>query len=252
MKCIVVNLDRAAARRKAMVEQLQSLHMQFEILKAKDWKELTERDYASIDTATRERQGRRPLSRSMIACSISHRRVLAELAAGGADMVAILEDDVTLSSDFGSILLVLENTDINFDIIFLHRNKLENTFTPIERIGKHGLGLIKYSDWGAMGYVITRSAAQRYFECFPKIVHQFDHSLHAYWEHGLKSFSLDPPILHHGIQSERYSFLQETSVAMHSRSLGSLIRRVRTELLDDLQRRRVYRQRTRRKCNIPG
>ena len=143
MRCIVINLARAAARRQAITEQLRALDMEFEILNAKDWQELTEHDYASVDAVARERQGRRALSSGMIACAISHRWAFEELLSGEADMAVIVEDDVTLSPDFKQFLGVVENTGVDFDVIFLHRNKPENTFLPVERIGKRRLGLVK-------------------------------------------------------------------------------------------------------------
>ena len=58
MRCIVISLARAMARRRTMIDQLQFLDIEFEILSAKDWQQLTEQDYALVDTETREQQGR--------------------------------------------------------------------------------------------------------------------------------------------------------------------------------------------------
>ena len=245
MRCIVINLARAAARRQAITEQLRALDMEFEILNAKDWQELTEHDYASVDAVARERQGRRALSSGMIACAISHRWAFEELLSGEADMAVIVEDDVTLSLDFKQFLGVVENTGVDFDVIFLHRNKPENTFLPVERIGKRRLGLVKYSDWGAMGYIITRNAVQRYFERVPKIVHQIDHSLYAYWEHGLKIFSLDSPVVHHGNQSGSHSYRQEIRTVRRYRPVTELAKRLRTELREGFRERRIFKERIR-------
>ena len=249
MRCVVVSLARATARRHAMNRQFQTLDIEPEILIAKDWQELTEQDYALVDTETREQQGRKALSSGMIACAISHRQALEGLVSNETDMMVVVEDDVTLSADFKHFLDVVEDRDIDFDVIFLHRCKSRNAFATIERIGDCRLGLVRYSDWGAMGYIITRNAAQRFLERVPRIVHQIDHSLHAYWEHGLNTFSLDPPVVHHGNQSGIHSFRQEVQPTRHSRSLTALVKRLRTELTEDLRRRRIYRKRVRRSLN---
>ena len=246
MKCIVINLARATGRRQAMIEQLQILDMEFEILTAKDWRELTEQDYASVDSATRERQGRTTLTSGMVACAISHRWAFEGLLSGNGDMAAIVEDDVTVSPDFKQLLDTVENSGIDFDVIFLHRSKWGNAFLPLERIGNFRLGLIKYSDWGTAGYIITRNAVERYLERVPKIVHQIDHSLYAYWDHGLNIFSLDPPVVFHGNQSGDHSFLQETRTPRYRRSIASLVKRFRTELVEGFKRRRIYQERARR------
>ena len=131
MKCIVINLTRATARRQAIAEQLRTLDVEFEVLTATDWQELTEHDFASVDSATRERQGRATPTSGMIACAISHRRAFEGLLSGDGDMAAIVEDDVTVSPDFKQFIEAVENADIDFDVVFLHRSKSEDTFLPL-------------------------------------------------------------------------------------------------------------------------
>ena len=245
MKTIVINLARAVARRRAMTEMLQSLGIEFEFLKATDWKELTEQDYSRIDTATRERQGQKPLSKSMIAAVTSHRRALAELIVSEDKMAMIFEDDVTILPEVKDILALVESSEIDFDVIFLHRGRSKNAFVPLKHIGRYRLGMVKFSDYGTLGYIITRNAAQLYFRHYPKIVYRSDHSLHAYWENGLKTFSLDPPVVHHENQSGPHSFLDEVKIDGRSRSVAARARRLGTELTKEFQRRRAFERRVR-------
>ena len=245
MKIIVINLARAVDRRQAMTEMLLSLGMEFKILEATDWKELTEQDCSLVDTATRERQGQKPLSKSMIAAVTSHRRALAELIASEDEMAVIFEDDVTILPEVKDVLALVESSEIDFDVIFLHRGRSRNTFVPLKRIGRYRLGIVKFSDWGTQGYIITRNAAQLYFGHYPKIVYRSDHSLHAYWENGLKTFSLDPPVVHHDNQSGPHSFLDEVKIDGRSRPVAARARRLRTELTKEFQRRRAFGRRVR-------
>ena len=62
MKCIVINLPRAEARRRAMRQQFDALGIEFEILDVIDWRDLSEADWALVDRKSRNRQGRRVLS----------------------------------------------------------------------------------------------------------------------------------------------------------------------------------------------
>ena len=245
MKIIVINLARAVDRRQAMTEMLLSLGMEFEILEATDWKELTEQDCSLVDTATRERQGQKPLSKSMIATVISHRRALVQLLESEDEMVVILEDDVTILPEFKDVLATVERSEIDFDVIFLHRGRSRNTFVPLKGIGRYRLGIVKFSDWGNQGYIITRKAAQHYFEHYPKVVYRSDHSLHAYWENGLEIFSLDPPVVYHENQAGPYSFINEAKIDGRFRSVAARARRLRTELTKEFQRRRVFGRRVR-------
>ena len=229
-----------------MTEILGTLGMEFEFLDATDWKELTAQDCSMVDTVVRERQGQKPLSRSMIAAITSHRRALAQLIAGEDEMAVVLEDDVMVSPEFGDVLSRVERSKAEFDVIFLHRGRSRNAFVPLKRIGPYRLGMVRFSDWGTQGYIITRRAAQRYFEHYPKIVYRSDHSLHAFWENGLETFSLDPPVVHHENHAGPYSYLGESTVDGRSRSIASRMRRLRTEITKELHRRRAFRQRVRR------
>ena len=245
MKITVINLARAVARRQAMTEMLGALGMEFEILEATDWKELTEQSHLLVDTATRERQGQKPLSQSMIATVTSHRRALARLLARGDEMAVILEDDVTVLPEFKDVLSMVESSKTDFDIIFLHRGRSKNAFIPLERMDRYQLGIVKFSDYGAWGYIITRRAARRYFECYPEIVYRCDHSLHAYWENGLETFSLDPPVVYHENQAGPHSFIGEVKVDSRSRSFVARARRLRTEVTKEFRRRRAFGRRVR-------
>ena len=246
MKITVISLARAVARRQAMTEILGALGMDFEFLDATDWKELTAQDRSMVDTVVRERQGQKPLSMSMIATVISHRRALAQLIARRDEMAVVLEDDVTISPEFGDVLSRVERSQVDFDVIFLHRGRSRNAFVPLKRIGPYRLGMVRFSDWGNQGYIITRRAAQRYFEYYPKIMYRSDHSLHAFWENGLETFSLDPPVVHHENHAGPYSYIGESAADGRSRSIAARMRRLRTEITKEFHRRRAFRQRVRR------
>ena len=107
MKCIVINLPRAEARRRAMYRQFDALGIEFEIFNAIDWRDLGERDWALVDRKSRDMEGRRPLSDGMVACHLSHRKVLEGVVAGDDELAAIFEDDVTLAPEIGGALHAL-------------------------------------------------------------------------------------------------------------------------------------------------
>ena len=130
MKIIVINLARAVDRRQAMTEMLRSLGMEFKILKATDWKELTEQDCSMVDSATRERQGQKPLSKAMVAAVTSHRRALAQLIASDDEMVVILEDDVTILPEFKDVLALVESSEIRIRCNFPAQGKAEECLRP--------------------------------------------------------------------------------------------------------------------------
>ncbi len=245
MQVLCINVPRSSDRRAAMIEQFRRLGMAFEIFSATDWQNLDEADFALVDAETRRRQGRCPLSDGMIACALSHRRALHYMIAKGFERVAVFEDDATLTPDTMHALEVIEQTDSGADIVFLHRNKSAHRFVPLARLSdRYKLGLVRLSDWGTQGYVITREAACNFLERVPRIIHQMDHSLHAYWLHGLRTFTLDPPVVHHSKIFGLDSLLQEAPRPRRQWDIVSVTRRIQSAITEAIQMRLAFHHRT--------
>ena len=256
MKCIVINLPRAEDRRRAMRKQFEALDMKFEIFGATDWRELSEEDWALVDRKSRDMEGRRPLSDGMVACHLSHRKALEGVAAGEDELIAVFEDDVTLAPEIGGALDALARlyaSGWGFDIVFLHRQSMDKTFAPLKRVDEGiRLGITKFSDFGALGYVISKNGAGRFLERCPKIVHQIDHTLHAYWETGLNVFSLETPVVFHGNEAGGHSFLQETKSTRPSRNFWKLGRRALSNLREEALKRTCFSHKIRNARNGGG
>lgn len=249
MKCIVINLPRAEARREAMRRQFDALDMKFEIFDATDWRELGEEDWALVDRNTRDMEGRRPLSDGMIACHLSHRKALESVAAGDDELVAVFEDDVTLAPEIDGVLQTLERfyaSGWEFDLVFLHRNRKDKTFAPLKSVDESiRLGITRFSDWGLQGYMVSKKGASRFLQNCPKIVYQADHALHAYWENGLNVFSLETPVVSDGNEAGGHSFLQEAVDSRPSRNLWKLGRRALSNLREEALKRVYFSRKVR-------
>lgn len=243
IKCIVINLPRAKERRLAMRKQFDTFGVEFEILDATDWRDLGEEDWALVDRKSRDREGRRPLSDGMIACHLSHRKALGGVAEGKNKLVAVFEDDVTLAPEIGGTLDALARlyaSGWEFDIVFLHRQSMDKTYVPLKKVNENiRLGITKFSDWGAQGYVISKQGAIRYLKRFPKIVNRNDHTLHAYWESGLNVFSLETPVVFDGNEAGGHSFLQEAKDSRPNRNFWKLPNRAFSHLREETLKR-VY------------
>ena len=249
MKCIVINLPRAEARREAMRKQFEALGIEFEIFDAIDWRDLGERDWALVDRKSRDMEGRRPLSDGMIACHLSHRKALEGVAAGEDELTAVFEDDVTLAPEIGGALHALMRlyaSGREFDIVFLHRHSKDKPFAPLKRVDEGiRLGITKFSDWGTQSYVVSKKGAKRFLRNCPKIIHQIDHTLHAYWETGLNVFSLETPAVFHGNEADGHSFLQEAADSRPSRNFSKLGRRAFSNLREEVLKRLFFNRKVR-------
>ena len=243
MKCIVINLPRAEARREAMRRQFYTLGIEFEILDATDWRNLDEEDWAFVDRESRDLEGRRPLSDTMIACHLSHRKAQQSVALGDDELVAVFEDDVSLAPEIGGVLEALKrlySSGWEFDFVFLQRNDTYKPFAPLKRVNENiCLGITKFSDWGTQSYVVSKKGAARLLKRYPKIVNRTDHTLHAYWENGLNVFSLETPVVFHGNESGGHSYLGEATYLRPNRNFRKLPNRVLSNLREEV-RKRVY------------
>lgn len=241
MKCFVINLLRAEDRREAMRKQFDALDMKFEIFDATDWRDLSEEDWDLVDRKSRDMEGRRPLSDGMIACHLSHRKALEGVAEGEDELAAIFEDDVTLTPEIGGALDALTRlyaSGWEFDFVFLHRNSMEKPFAPLKRVSEHiRLGITKFSDWGTQSYVVSKKGASRFLHNCPRIVHNIDHTMHAYWETGLNVFSLETPVVLNGNEAGNHSFLQEASNSRPSRNFWKLPSRAISNLKEETLKR---------------
>ncbi|MCY4559499.1 MAG: glycosyltransferase family 25 protein [Chloroflexi bacterium] len=244
MKCIIINLPRANARREAMYKQfcsLDPLDVQFEFLSGVDGRNLTEQDWALVDTTSRDREGRRALSQGMIGCHLSHRKALDIVATGDDELVAIFEDDVTLSKDLVTVLHALSrlySTGYEFDFVFLHRRRVDKPFVALKRADESiTLGITKFSDHGALGYVASKRGATRLLKRYPRIVHQADHTLHAYWESGSNVYSVETPVVFHGNDAGDHSFLQEGAAFRPNRNFRRLGHRALTLCREEVLKR---------------
>jgi len=180
-----------------MVSQFQALGLDFEILDAVDWQNLTQADRRLVDLEIRLREGRRPFPPGAVACWLSHRKALLDLVENGPEVAAIFEDDVRLSQGLPEIFDAIMNIDNSFDIIFLSKLGRKPFVRLLPLTINHTLGRFRYTDHGALGYVITRSAAARFLIWAPRVMYLIDQALRRYWEHGLNVYTIDPPVVLH-------------------------------------------------------
>ena len=237
MLCIVINLERAEARRRAMARQLSNLDLDVSWLVATDWRNLNDESWRIVDRETRRREGRRPLPPGAVACAISHRRAWKRIAEMKSDDLAvILEDDVILSDAFMKSCGLLRQIRSQFDVVFLHK-ATRRPYVPAFPIGHdRTLGFVRFSDHGALAYALTPRSARRLISQFPRIVHHVDHTLHAHWTHPLSVYVLGPPVVRPADAESSPSFRAEGG-GRQRRSLGTTLRRPASILAEEFRKR---------------
>ena len=195
MKCIVINLERSTDRRSLATKEFENHGVQVEFFSAQDWQNLTELDYVKFKRKKFALMyWDRNSAPAELACFISHRSVWQScLEDKDCSVVAIFEDDVLLKRGFKHSLRALEFNSSQFDIVFLENRYPRNRFKSLIQIeNAFALGIVKYENIGATGYVITRYAMQRMIDRFQTMPAQVDVLLHSSWLNGLRVFTLNP------------------------------------------------------------
>ena len=199
MRIVLINLERAAHRRAEMAREFDAVGLRYEVKSAIDGRRLSPDHLAQVDGEGRRRLGLRPHDNGSIACWLTHREVMRDLAANGPDMMAVFEDDARFTPELPEVLKVLETRPFDFDLVSLYRGRPRRPFVPcVSLTNSHSAGRVRYSDGGSVGYVITRPAARHFIETTPRMVLGLDHALLRFWISGLNTFYVDPPVVHHG------------------------------------------------------
>lgn len=166
MKTYVINLLRAEARRKYIVNHLKSLDIDFKIINAVDGNTLTEKDISQYADTEKVKQSPYWLTKGAIAYAMSHRLAYEELISSGEDYAFIIEDDVELPNNIKELLEGIANVMTKKDVTLLYYA----SFTPTQfsTLGqkKISLGVLYYpmeihKPTTAAAYIIGRDAASK-------------------------------------------------------------------------------------------
>ncbi len=155
----------------------------------------------------------RSLTLGQIGCNLSHRKILKWLIDSSESIIAVLEDDVRVSSEFPKALETLLKAPLRFDIVFLgSRFTAKGLVNLVPLNDRFHLSLSKSREKGTWGYVITKEAAKDFLKILPEITGPIDDELHAYFLHGLKTFTLNPQIVFHEEEAKKFSYITENKL----------------------------------------
>ena len=197
MKIFVVNLSRVEARTIYIKGHLDSLNLDYELIDAVDYVNLTPADFAVM--SDQEAVAKNPfLTPGVIASSLSQVKIFKQIVENDVAVSLILEDDAVLPKNIKRILAILESEIQENEIVslsyFNHHKAKESTDLSKQGRKKIGEGLelvypVDIHDIAsAMAYVITKGAAQKMLEVSMPISDSTDHWGVHYDKGGFDSF----------------------------------------------------------------
>lgn len=242
MRIIVINLDTDTDRRRQVEARLRELGLSHERLPAVDGNLLTQQHEALVDRQAQTALGDRGIGPGYIGCWLSHRHAHRMIIENNDDMALILEDDIKIQDELPEVLNKIEHDGAEkFEVLKLGRLSPRKKYTPVKNIGNHHtMGLVKFRDGGTQAYIITREAAKRFIKRVPRMVHTFDNALCRYWEHGITTFSLDPPVVFHADDGKSSIHIRGGSDYPYTPS--SWIRKQLRQIVDFYPRQKAYQR----------
>ncbi len=161
----------------------------------------------AYDEAGARRAIRRVMTPGELGCFASHVALWHELAAGAADAMVVLEDDLLIDPTFFAQLPAVVGALASHDFVRLHA-KSPVAARVIGRVaGRH---VVRYRGiaFGTQGYILRRAGAQRWLASIRSVVRPVDDEIDRYWAHGVPNIGIHPfPVMEIGgpstIEGER-------------------------------------------------
>jgi glycosyl transferase family 25 len=159
MRVFVINLDRCPERMTRLAGLLGALGVPFERIAAVDGRELDPIPPAKAFN------GRYVMTRSELACVLSHRMAWFRFIASADEYCLVLEDDVHLGKDFGAIA----RGDIGLEAAAFDLIKIETRSHKIwvDRFdartvgGQRRIARLHSAHLGAAAYIISRAGVEK-------------------------------------------------------------------------------------------
>ena len=164
MQAYVINLARSADRRAHIRTQLRKTHVDYEIVKAVDGRDLDLSDAQVVDPVFAAANVAHP---GVVGCALSHLKVYQRILDDGLEVACILEDDVVLPSDLGVLTDAITPHMTGAEVVLLNFQSYEPcriTSAGAVELPSSRL-LVQFADehqaLGTGSYLITRQACAR-------------------------------------------------------------------------------------------
>lgn len=170
MHAYVINLARSVERRAHITAELKKTGLDYEIVTAVDGRELNLSDPAIVDPALASKT----VSMAGAAgCAMSHLNAYKKMIADGLDAALMLEDDVILPADLGSLADAVADQLAGAEVVLL---SYSTPYPPFKLSREGSVNLpsarllalpVDINQWlmSSGAYIITREACERMIKC---------------------------------------------------------------------------------------
>jgi glycosyl transferase, family 25 len=184
----VINLARSPERRAHISAELEKAGIDYDIVEAVDGRNLDMDDPQTLESIAPSMLSRSWFMPSHVAVALSHLRVYRKILADGLDRALVLEDDVTVPADLGSVADALAGHIVGAEIALLNYDSKDTCKMSREGLVRLdssrvlALPLDVYQPASGAAYVITRKACERMDQSVLPVRAKCDHWGHFYSE----------------------------------------------------------------------
>lgn len=193
----VIHLERATGRRPQVDRLLDSLPSPAEVVRAVDGLTLAKRDIEAVARRGLHRpQYPFPLTRTEVACFLSHRRVWQAILDRGLDAALVVEDDATIADPRFADVLEAARTGLGAEefVRFPHRERHEPG--PVVRsMGEACLTEPRLPALGMVMQLVGHEAARRLLEASLVFDRPVDSFVQMQWLHGARVLTARPVVI---------------------------------------------------------
>lgn len=136
------------------------------------------------------------LTSSEVGGYLAHLRAVKQAYAEGLERICILEDDVALEDDFGTVLREINQLPENVEMVRLmalklRKRKVVSTLSD----GVHQLVRPERGWCGGQGYVLNRAGMEKIIAHGSRIYEPIDKLYDHFWEFDLRLYGVEPHII---------------------------------------------------------
>ena len=247
MRAYVINLARSLDRRAHITAELEKTGVDYEIVTAVDGRDVDLSDPTIVDPSLLAIIG---LPAGTVGAALSHLSVYNKIIADGLEEALVLEDDVTLPADLGSLANAVADQLTGAEVALLSCDSRDpckmgvegSVHLPSSRVLALPIDVRQPQSGGA--YIVTREACERMIKCAPPVRVQADCWWFFYREGALDRVRCVVP-LPVGKNPKLASTIGSYSLGngVRARMVGPLVRR-KIPLLHQVlgyRRQRIYR-----------
>lgn len=164
MRTFVLNLGHNTERKKYMQDILKGIPIDYEFFPAVYGRNI-ENISEVYDSELAQKKSKRQLNAGEIGCALSHKAIYKKMIDENIPQALILEDDISLSSDFYSVYKALSEIKIGNKIVLLGTMSTKKKWKiwKNQLTANHSMYLVLNNYGGTYGYVIGLDAAKKIY-----------------------------------------------------------------------------------------